>query len=1400
MSLSLDQFHNILLEDEELRKEEELARRKRTAELRPLEDHLKLIWQKHSCEQPWIRPISSSLFRTPLSAPQTTLVSWNSLPKPIQDKILNTTTSKPDENGVVEVPVSLLMPVDDSATATSDSGVLRRPLGGNLTNKLKEYTRGVSGQTKPFRAGGMVKEDLLASDDGKEEPQYSAESIAQAQKVLDNGSEVSWKDGNILTAPPGLAFTAGISWKDVYVKEDIPKGSIQIATSSTFSEKTPQSENDQMQSRTSKESTVSSYSIQGMWERSYFDDDSLFGDTSSEEEDSDDEDDIEENPSSKVESAPKTTPENDSTKLSDEITKGELKEVNEVDDVDELLRALAVHDGITKKSLTELPNWNPLQLAEEHTEMAQNTTRKTWAVTKSLPIDDFNNWIPNPAMSFPFTLDDFQQQAVARLERSESIFVAAHTSAGKTVCAEYAIALCQQHCTRAVYTSPIKALSNQKYRDFCQKYGAENVGLVTGDMQLNVDDSTCLIMTTEILRSMLYRGADLIRDIEWVIFDEVHYINDSERGVVWEEVIIMLPQYVNMIFLSATTPNTIEFSDWIGRTKKKPVHVIRTSYRPVPLSHFLWAGLKLHKIMEGKSGFLDKGHREATNALKPSADSKGDKQPKSYGSGSKQLAWQQSGSKNNWMSLIRFLDREGLTPTVVFSFSKKKCEEIAYMLRSLDLNTAAERSTVKGFTLQTVARLSPNDANLPQVLTVCDMVVRGIGVHHGGLLPILKEMVEILFSRNLIKVLFATETFAMGVNMPARSVVFNSIRKHDGTQFRELEPGEYTQMAGRAGRRGLDKVGTVILCCFGETPPPSPILRNMLTGSSTKLQSQFRLTYNMILNLLRVEDMSVEGMIKRSFSEFATQRALTANEYPKLLSKGEKTLAKLDVNFEEAAISRVGAEDLKEYYDVSISLLSTNQELLSYILHSSGTGGNILVPGRILLVTAARKHGYVRTPAVVVRGPNDINIRQKPQGTNNNSVICFVLLPESYILSDDSQKKPASGNISKKPGTINFVGEAKRRYYAIHEIQLDEILLVSSVKYKIDADILLKESVSKPTVANTRDASDFGAFAGMKARGKKLGDDSFFGGKKSNKTSNEGDLIETIVRYLIESEQKERSSGLPVMDIRDSIKQGSDMLEYRKHCNHMEDLVANMRSFISYCHPAIEGHYAAFERKDTLRKRLETLRHLLSNESLQLFPDFLQRKSVLQSLGYIDENETVCVKGRVACEVNTCEELIATEMVFEGVLNELEPSEIVAALSALVYQEKKQEEEFDSELPESLVECCNRMKTIAINLGQLQKEHGLDIDPIDYAEGCLKFGLVHVVYEWALGVTFKNICVLTDVQEGSIVRCITRLDELCREIRNCARAVGNPTLYRKMEDASMCIKRDIVFASSLYVS
>lgn len=566
---------------------------------------------------------------------------------------------------------------------------------------------------------------------------------------------------------------------------------------------------------------------------------------------------------------------------------------------------------------------------------ASNSKRggKEWAhmVDVKREIHNFQELVPEMARTWPFELDTFQKEAVYHLENGDSVFVAAHTSAGKTVVAEYAIALAAKHMTKAVYTSPIKALSNQKFRDFRQEF--DDVGILTGDVQINAEAS-CLIMTTEILRSMLYRGADLLRDVEYVIFDEVHYVNDIERGVVWEEVIIMLPEHVTLILLSATVPNTYEFASWVGRTKKKDVYVISTPKRPVPLEHFLWADKAMHKIVDANKKFLDQGWKEANVAMSGRDSAKGaapaenatfqrggttarggnrgqaqrggaQKPGGQRGRGQPQrsvgnIARTGRGGgrttaaqdRNVWVHLVQHLRKHELLPACIFVFSKNRCEQNADALSNLDFCTATEKSASHMIIERSIARLKPDDRNLPQIRRLRELLSRGIAVHHGGLLPIVKEIVEILFAKTLVKVLFATETFAMGLNLPTRTVVFSGFRKHDGRTFRELLPGEYTQMAGRAGRRGLDPVGSVIIVNQGnEEAPPAATLKQMILGDPTKLRSQFRLTYNMILNLLRVEALKIEEMIKRSFSENATQALLPEQE--KHVKLSESDLAKI---------------------------------------------------------------------------------------------------------------------------------------------------------------------------------------------------------------------------------------------------------------------------------------------------------------------------------------------------------------------------------------------------------------------------------------------------------------------------------------------------------------------------
>lgn len=607
---------------------------------------------------------------------------------------------------------------------------------------------------------------------------------------------------------------------------------------------------------------------------------------------------------------------------------------------------------------------------ECHGTLAVSNARRggrEWAhmVDVNRAIPNFRQLIPDMARDWPFELDTFQKEAVIHLEAGDSVFVAAHTSAGKTVVAEYAIALAVKHMTKAIYTSPIKALSNQKFRDFRTTF--DDVGILTGDVQIR-PEASCLIMTTEILRSMLYRGADLIRDVEFVIFDEVHYVNDLERGVVWEEVIIMLPEHVTLILLSATVPNTYEFASWVGRTKKKDIYVISTPKRPVPLEHYMWAGNDMHKIVNSDKQFIEAGWKKAADIISGkdkieaakqkqeaaastnnSSSQRGDRGrgsnargggqrggPQSRGRG---LPVQQRGhgniartgrgggrttaaqDRNIWVHLVEHLRKNELLPCCIFVFSKKRCEENADALANKDYCTASEKSTIHMILEKSLARLKLDDRQLPQIRRLRDLLSRGIAVHHGGLLPIVKECVEILFAKTLVKILFATETFAMGLNLPTRTVVFSGFRKHDGRAFRDLLPGEYTQMAGRAGRRGLDSVGSVIIVSPGaDEAPPATRLRQMMLGEPTKLRSQYRLTYNMILNLLRVEALKIEEMIKRSFSENATQALLPEHEQKLKLSESDL------LNLKREACETCDW-DLEECHDASMKYEQLTNEL-----------------------------------------------------------------------------------------------------------------------------------------------------------------------------------------------------------------------------------------------------------------------------------------------------------------------------------------------------------------------------------------------------------------------------------------------------------------------------------------
>ncbi|CAM9691784.1 unnamed protein product [Heterosigma akashiwo] len=372
---------------------------------------------------------------------------------------------------------------------------------------------------------------------------------------------------------------------------------------------------------------------------------------------------------------------------------------------------------------------------------------------------------------------------------------------------------------------------------------------MTGDITIN-PSATCLIMTTEILRSMLYRGSEIMREVAWVIYDEIHYMRDKERGVVWEESIILLPHNVRYVFLSATIPNAREFAGWIAKLHHQPCHVVYTNYRPTPLQHYVFpaGGDGLYMVVDEKGRFREDNFQKAMALLADSAEaenaeknSKGKKDKKKGGS--------------DVFRIIRLIMERNFDPVIVFSFAKRECEGYAMQMAKLDLNDETEKELVKQVYFNAMDSLSDEDKMLPQVQALLPLLKRGVGIHHGGLLPILKEIVEILFQEGLLKVLFATETFSIGINMPAKTVVFTNTRKFDGTDFRWITSGEYIQMSGRAGRRGKDDRGIVIQMLDEKMEPD--VAKGILYGEADPLYSSYHISYNMLLNMLGLKVLTL---------------------------------------------------------------------------------------------------------------------------------------------------------------------------------------------------------------------------------------------------------------------------------------------------------------------------------------------------------------------------------------------------------------------------------------------------------------------------------------------------------------------------------------------------------------
>lgn len=479
-----------------------------------------------------------------------------------------------------------------------------------------------------------------------------------------------------------------------------------------------------------------------------------------------------------------------------------------------------------------------------------------------------------------FPLDDFQVEACAALERGSGVLVAAPTGAGKTVVGEFAVHLALAAGRKAFYTTPIKALSNQKYADLARVHGADRVGLLTGDTTVN-GDADVVVMTTEVLRNMLYAGSAALDGLGYVVMDEVHYLADRFRGPVWEEVIIHLPDDVQLVSLSATVSNAEEFGDWLA-TVRGDTTVVVSEHRPVPLGQHVLVGDRLLDLYAGHVDPTAPGvdppiNPDLTHLLRrqPAGDRerRGPRDRGDRGRGGHRPAGAVRPVPR--FVVVDELADAGLLPAIVFIFSRVGCESAVQQCLSagVRLTTPAEQTDIRRVAEERCAAIPPEDLEVLGYDAFVEGLVRGVAAHHAGMLPLFKETVEDLFSRGWVKVVFATETLALGINMPARSVVLEKLVKWDGSAHVDVTPGEYTQLTGRAGRRGIDTEGHAVVVAHGALDPVQ--LAGLASRRLYPLRSSFRPTYNMAVNLVaQVGRERARDVLETSFAQFQADRGV----------------------------------------------------------------------------------------------------------------------------------------------------------------------------------------------------------------------------------------------------------------------------------------------------------------------------------------------------------------------------------------------------------------------------------------------------------------------------------------------------------------------------------------------
>ncbi|MGH3365116.1 MAG: DEAD/DEAH box helicase [Nocardioidaceae bacterium] len=902
------------------------------------------------------------------------------------------------------------------------------------------------------------------------------------------------------------------------------------------------------------------------------------------------------------------------------------------------------------------------------------------------------------ASLYDFDLDGFQVRACQELEAGNGVLVAAPTGSGKTLVGEFAVHLALAQGRKCFYTAPIKALSNQKFNDLVDRYGAEQVGLLTGDNTIN-GEAPIVVMTTEVLRNMIYAGSRTLTGLGYVVMDEVHYLADRYRGAVWEEVNIHLPESVALVSLSATVSNAEEFGEWLSTVRGATTTIVEER-RPVPLYQHVMVGRRLYDLFAVREGAVAGEAKVNPDLLKVARDdwraSRTSDRRDRRGAPRGRAGARGQGARRSYLpsrfDVVDKLDAEGLLPAIVFIFSRVGCDAAVTQClnANLRLTTPEERETIRGFVEERCRNIPDEDLHVLGYHDFLDGLTRGVAAHHAGMLPTFKECVEALFEQGLCKVVFATETLALGINMPARSVVIEKLSKWNGETHADITPGEYTQLTGRAGRRGIDVEGHGVVLWQPGLDPKA--VAGLASTRTYPLKSSFRPSYNMAVNLVkRVGRHTARELLESSFAQFQADKAVVG--LARQLRKSEEALA----GYAEAATCHLG--DFMEYAtirrrlsDVESSLAKSRRvDQRDEVVASL----EALRPGDVIEVPAGRYAGM----AVVV-DPGAVSEREGPR---------------PYVVTADRQARRLS--------LVDF-----------------PVPVAAITRMRIPRNFNGRNPQSRRDLASTLRAKTHGFTPPPPGRGKPSR------GRRGPSARQE--------------EGEREISGLRA--------------ELRAHPCHGCD--------------ERESHARWAERWFKLDRDARTLKRRIEQRTNTIARQFDRVCDLLTALGYL-ENDEVTPTGERLMRIYTDMDLVAAESLRHDLWVDLSPSELAAALSALVFESRRADDASAPRLPGGRVrDVLGEMVSLWADLDALEREHKLDFlrEP--------DLGFAWAAYRWAEGASLDDVLTETDLAAGDFVRWVKQLLDVADQV---ADAAGDTRLRKTARRASDALRRGVVAYSSV---